>query len=82
MPFEIRGCRIGQNAGWLETFRDFWGMGAGTTRRRPDVSAPDLRHIFGRRGRARATAEWLQGRRGRAILGGTPEFDEHIVHAR
>jgi hypothetical protein len=80
MPFEIRGCRIGQNMGWLEKFRDFWGLGAGATAKRPDVSAPDLRHVFGLRNRR--SAEWLEGPRGRQIRGGTPEFDQHIVHAR
>ncbi len=90
MPFEIRGCRIGQNAPWLAKFRDFWGLGVGgpPTGRRPDVSAPDLRHIFGtvpvRSGRrtTRASAEWLEGPRGRQIRGGTADFDQHIVHAR
>ncbi len=90
MPFEIRGCRIGQNQPWLDTFRDFWGLGVGAPPhgRRPDVSAPDLRHIFGTRptGRGRrsprVTDEWLEGPRRRQIRGGTPEFDQHLVHAR
>ena len=90
MPFEIRGCRIGQNSGWLSAFRTFWGMGVGGPPggRRPDVSAPDLRHIFGLRpvGRGRqartVSEEWLEGPRKRRIYGGTPEFDDHIVHAQ
>ena len=82
MPLEIRGCRIGQNASWLESFRDFWGLGADSTRRRPDVSAPDLFDIYGLvRGRS---AEWLSTThtRGRVIHEGTPEFARHIVHRR
>jgi hypothetical protein len=91
IPFEIRGCRIGQNMGWLEKFRDFWGLGVGAPPggRRPDVSAPDLRHIYGietvTRGRRvvdRRSAEWLEGPRRRRIRSGTAEFDQHIVHAR
>ncbi len=90
VPFEIRGCRIGQNAPWLASFRDFWGLGVGgpPDGRRPHVTAPDLRHFFGvrpvgrGRQRRRVTAEWLEGPRGRQIQGGTPEFDQHIVHAR
>jgi len=90
MPFEIRGCRIGQNVGWLEKFRDYWGFGVGGPPggRRPDLSAPNLRHVFGlraiREGRRvrRESAEWLEGRRGRHIYGGTAEFEQHIVHAR
>lgn len=86
-PFEIRGCRIGQNVSWLETFRDFLGHGQESQRSRPDVSAPNLRHAFGirtrREGRRRTTesAEWLQDGR-RSINGGTQEFAEHIVHVR
>ena len=82
MPFEIRGCRIGQNPAWLGLFRDFWGMGAGPTRKQPDISAPDLRHGFGGNRRTKTTHEYLEGKRGRLIMGGTPEFDSHIVHAR
>ena len=90
MPFEIRGCRIGQNQAWLDAFRTFWGLGVGgpPAGRHPDVSAPDLRHIFGLRpvgrgrGRRTVSSEWLEGPRGRRIHGGTPEFDQHIVHAR
>ncbi len=72
--------------GWLALFRDFWGMGAEATRKRPDVSAPDLRHAFGRRRESKRapwkTAEWLQKPKGGVILGDTPAFDSHIVHAR
>ncbi len=82
MPFEIRGCRIGQNPAWLELFRDFWGMGAGATQKRPDVSAPDLRHGFGGHTKTKTTHEYLEGKRGRLIMGGTAEFDSHIVHAK
>jgi hypothetical protein len=82
MPFEIRGCRIGQNSAWLALFRDFWGMGAGATRKQPDVSAPDLRHGFGGHTKSKTTHEYLEGKRGRLIMGGTAEFDSHIVHAK
>ncbi|MCA1572111.1 MAG: DUF4157 domain-containing protein [Chloroflexi bacterium] len=82
MPFEIRGCRIGQNPAWLELFRDFWGMGAGATKKKPDVSAPDLRHGFGGHSKTNTTHEYLEGKRGRLIMGGTSEFDSHIVHAK
>jgi hypothetical protein len=82
MPFEIRGCRIGDNQAWLDLFRDFWGMGAGPTRQRPDVSAPNLRHAFGRNNKTKQTLEWLQGPKNRKIFGGTPEFDAHIKHAK
>jgi hypothetical protein len=84
---QIRGCRIGQNVPWLETFRDFFGHGQGRQRSRPHVSAPDLRHAFGvrsrRQGRRRVTEslEWLQDGR-RRIYTTNPEFDEHIVHVR
>ena len=82
MPFEIRGCRIGQNPAWLELFRDFWGMGAGATQKRPHVSAPDLRHFFGGHAKSKTTHEALEGKGGRLIMGGTAEFDSHIVHAK
>lgn len=85
--FQIRGCRIGQNVPWLETFRDFLGHGEQEQRSRPDVSAPDLRHAFGvrsrRAGRRRITEslEWLQDGR-RQIHTTSPEFEQHIVHVR
>lgn len=82
MPFEIRGCKIGKNPAWLALFRDFWGLGAGATRHQPDVSAPDLRHGFGGHTRKKTTHEYLDGKGGRLIMGGTPEFDSHIVHAK
>lgn len=82
MPFEIRGCRIGQNPAWLGLFRDFWGMGTGATRQRPFVSAPDLRHGFGGNRRTKTTHEYLEGKGGRLIMGGTSEFDSHIVPAK
>ena len=90
MPLEIRGCRIGQNQPWLDAFRVFWGLGVGAppAGRHPDVTAPDLRHIFGlrpvgpRRQRRLVSDEWLEGPRGRRIYGGTPDFDQHLVHAR
>lgn len=84
---QIRGCRIGQNMSWLETFRDFFGHGEGENRSRPHVSAPMLRHAFGirsiRRGRRTQveSVEWLQGPR-RRIFPGDPQWEPNFAHAR
>ncbi|MER6187917.1 DUF4157 domain-containing protein [Streptomyces sp. NPDC001652] len=79
MPFEIRGCNIGQNTGWLEAFRDFWGLGVRPMGKRPDVSAPDLTQRYAWRNGDMVEA---LGEKGALVFGGTPEFDQHIIHAR
>jgi hypothetical protein len=84
---QIRGCRIGQNVGWLGSFRDFFGHGEGEQRSRPHVSAPKLRHVFGirmlRRGRRwiAEISEWLQRGR-RRIYPEDPRFEANIEHVR
>ena len=73
---EIRGCRIGQNRPWLETFRDFLGHGQGANRSRPHVSAPKLRHVYRQRGRVVRR----RGRRGRrTVWGPVTEHMELVV---
>ncbi len=78
---QIRGCRMGQNISWLESFRDFFGHGEEAQRSRPHVSAPRLFHFYGTRGRQ--SAEWLQERRrGSRIYPEDPRFEANIVHVR
>jgi hypothetical protein len=91
---QIRGCNIGSNEAWLESFRDFFSHGTRTRRSRPHVSAPKLPHRFTRygrrfrrRGRTRTRwypwREWLwDRRRRRRIYPGDPRFKANIVHVR
>lgn len=83
---QIRGCNIGQNQPWLDTFRDFFGHGQDSQRSRPHVSAPDITQVYGWRARRRRGPrtffEFLQPRRGRRILPGTPQYDAHFQHSR
>lgn len=78
---EIRGCRIGQNIGWLEAFRDLFSPGS----RRPHVSAPRLRDVFGIRKIRRdrkvqiESLEWLQDGR-KHIYPGDPEWEQNFAH--
>lgn len=77
---QIRGCNIGKNRTWLESFQDFFAHGMGERRSKPHVSAPKLRQFYGLvKGN---WEEWLLGKRGRRIYPNQPDYETNFEHVR